>query len=92
MIRRTAAAAERPAWRDRLARLDAAYTEAAYDSAFLADLIEIDRAFDVAIADGLDESARGRIVLAPTTARYGLSTLGDRETARLQRAEPPPPH
>ena len=57
MIRRTAAAAARTAWRERLERLDAAYTEAAHDSAFLADMIEIDRAFDVAIADGLDESA-----------------------------------
>lgn len=62
MIRRTAVAAERPAWSERLERLDAAHTEAACDSAFLADMIEIDRAFDVAIADGLDDSERERIL------------------------------
>jgi hypothetical protein len=69
MIRRAAAAAERPAWRDRPTRLDAAYTEAAYDSAFLADMIEIDRAFDVAIADGLDdpsESFLSTLVVQPS--------------------------
>ena len=57
MRRRTAAAAERPAWRERLKRLDAAYTEAAHDSAFLADMIEIDRAFDSLIF-GVFQSGR----------------------------------
>ncbi len=66
MVRRRTTATERPAWRGRRARLDAAYIEAAHDSAFLTHLIEIDRAFDVAIADGLDDSDR---ILAPTIAR-----------------------
>ena len=53
-------AANPPAWRERVDRLGAAYTDAAHDAAFLADMIETDRAFDVAIADGLDESERER--------------------------------
>lgn len=41
---------------ERTKELYAAYAEAARDSAFLAEMHDVDRAFDVTVADGLDET------------------------------------